>query len=186
MSKTYWVWKDPEKARMQGEIEWLQMNKQQFNEFLQLPEALNRFFIDFTDYKIEASEAEFVRWRSEKNHTRYIQKQSNRYTAISYHDLEENDGCVGEEFAVDEEKDVETEAINKVAIAHIREALFQLSDNEKKIIYELYLRNNPKTIRQLAAEIGIPPKTLDNQKKKVLEKLQNLPLAQTSKKSASK
>ena len=114
------------------------------------------------------------------------QKQSNRYTAISYHDLEENDGCVGEEFAVDEEKDVETEAINKVAIAHIREALFQLSDNEKKIIYELYLRNNPKTIRQLAAEIGIPPKTLDNQKKKVLEKLQNLPLAQTSKKSASK
>ena len=186
MSKTYWVWKDPEKARMQGEIEWLQMNKQQFNEFLQLPEALNRFFIDFTDYKIEASEAEFVRWRSEKNHTRYIQKQSKRYTTFSYHGLEENGGCIGEEFAVDEATDVEGDAINTVAIDHLKKVLSQLSDEDQELIYSLYLQKNPLTERDYADKVGLSCGSINKKKTLLLGILKNLLGSKALKKSASR
>lgn len=68
----------------------------------------------------------------------------------------------------DETKDVETEAIMRMEIVTLREALEQLDSDSYQLIHSLYLANTRKTLRQLSRERGIPVMTLQDRKRKIL------------------
>lgn len=72
---------------------------------------------------------------------------------------------------VDEEVDVEADALHSLDLKILRSALKTLTEEEYKLIYALYLAQTPMTERQLSAETGIPQMTINCRKNRLLRKL---------------
>jgi RNA polymerase sigma factor (sigma-70 family) len=70
------------------------------------------------------------------------------------------------------EDSMEDTIITGMLLVKLRQCLKMLDDSEKMLIVELYLRG--KSERQLSKETGIPPMTLHDRKRKILNKLKNL------------
>lgn len=66
---------------------------------------------------------------------------------------------------------VENAALHEIELELLRRALKTLTDDELKIIHTLYLADDPISERRLCMELGIPQKTLNNQKLAILKKL---------------
>lgn len=69
----------------------------------------------------------------------------------------------------DDFKSVDEQVEKKIMIEKLRKILPMLSSDEQQIIRELFF--NYKTERKLSAETGIPQKTINNRKHKILAKL---------------
>lgn len=68
-------------------------------------------------------------------------------------------------------KSAEEEAIKRIVMANIKEKLKLLEPEELFLIKEIFI--NDVSERALAKKLFIPQKTLNNRKKKILEKLKN-------------
>ena len=73
MYKRYFRMKDP-KCRPE-QVEWIEMTGREFYRFVNSPEGQGRHFIDMDDVVLEASETEARSFRTEQNHSYYIQTQ---------------------------------------------------------------------------------------------------------------
>ena len=73
---------------------------------------------------------------------------------------------------VDEETDVEEIAINAVMIAKLKESMKLLSEDELEMIHALFYQG--LTEREFAKNVGIPQKTINDRKARVLRKLKKL------------
>lgn len=67
---------------------------------------------------------------------------------------------------------IEDEAINKIMIEKLHQALKQLTDEEYSLISELFF--NGRSERNLSREWEIHPMTIHSRKRKILEKLKKL------------
>ena len=80
--RRYFIRKDPENAGMTKE--WIEMDGEEFYRFLQTKEAKGRRFIflsnngddECDEICMEASNKDFMNWKSSDNHQRYYQKKS--------------------------------------------------------------------------------------------------------------
>ena len=81
MHTRYFRLKDP-KCRPE-EIEWIEMSGREFYCFVNSPEGQGRHFIDMDDVVLEASESETRQYKSEKNHSYYIQAQEDGWSTLS-------------------------------------------------------------------------------------------------------
>ncbi|ACV62385.1 RNA polymerase, sigma-24 subunit, ECF subfamily [Desulfofarcimen acetoxidans DSM 771] len=70
------------------------------------------------------------------------------------------------------EDSMEDTIITGMLLVKLRQCLKMLNEPEKRLIIELYLRG--KSERQLSKEIGIPPMTIHDRKRKILNKLKNM------------
>ena len=77
-----------------------------------------------------------------------------------------------EEQFVDEEIDVEDEAINKILIQKLRESLKCLDSEEFDLINALFFQG--KTVRQLSTDSSVPVMTIQDRKVRVLKKLKKI------------
>ena len=132
------------------------------------PEGQGRHFIDMGDVVLEASKHEAQVHRAEKDHSDYLKEQEEGWSIVSIYTIEDENGCNGEEVAVDETQDVETEAIMRIETAALRKALIRLDSESYQLIHALYLADTRKTLRQLSLDSGIPVMTLQDRKKKIL------------------
>ena len=66
---------------------------------------------------------------------------------------------------------VEDAVIREIDLEILRRALKSLTDDELKIVRSLYLSDNPMSERQLSKELGVSQKTVNNWKRRVLDKL---------------
>ncbi len=73
---------------------------------------------------------------------------------------------------VDEETDVEEIAIKNVMIAKLNESLGLLSEDELEMIHALFYQG--LTEREYAKNVGIPQKTINDRKARILRKLKKL------------
>ena len=69
----------------------------------------------------------------------------------------------------DEDEAVEETVIHKLMIEKLRSVLDKLSPDEYALIYALYYRGLSE--RQWSSETGIPQKTINNRKRRILNKL---------------
>ena len=69
----------------------------------------------------------------------------------------------------DEDEAVEETVIHKLMIEKLRSVQDKLSPDEYALIYALYYRGLSE--RQLSSETGIPQKTINNRKRRILDKL---------------
>ena len=166
MYKRYFRLKNP-KCKPE-KVEWIEMTGKEFYRFVNSPEGQGRHFIDMGDVVLEASKHEAQVHRAEKDHSDYLKEQEEGWSIVSIYTIEDENGCNGEEVAVDETQDVETEAIMRIATAALRKALIRLDSESYQLIHALYLADTRKTLRQLSLDSGIPVMTLQDRKKKIL------------------
>lgn len=172
MRKRYFRMKDP-KCRPE-EIEWIEMTGREFYCFVHSPEGQNRHFIDMDDVVLEGTSTEARKQRAEKDHRDYLKEQEAGVSILSIYSLEDEHGCSGEEVAVDETQNVETEAIRRIELKALAIALSKLGRDNYHLIHSMYLAENKKTERELAQEKGLSQVAIHKQKKKALRTLKFL------------
>ena len=88
-----------------------------------------------------------------------------------YHPTEDGDGTAVVDKYGDDGHSVEDAVIREIDLEILRRALKSLTDDELKIVRSLYLSDNPMSERQLSKELGVSQKTVNNWKRRVLDKL---------------
>ena len=86
-------------------------------------------------------------------------------------DTEDGDGTAVVDKYSDDGHTVEDAVIREINLEILRRALKALTDDELKIVRSLYLDDNPMSERQLSKELGVSQKTVNNWKRRVLDKL---------------
>ena len=176
--KTYLVWKDPSCNGINPD--WQEITGQEFLALVRSPESKGRHFVklfsenaDGSDgcFVMESTKAEYLKWKKEKRHREYLRDSNPGYTQISYHAIETEDGCYGEELLRDEDCDVEAECLRMFEIEAVRAAIASLNDDERQLVEYFYLSKNQGTERGYAELAGIPKSTVNRRKAAVLSKL---------------
>ena len=169
MKKTYWVMKN-----CGQKTEWIEMNGMQFYEFITSPAGKGRYFMDCETYKIEVSPAQYRRWKVEKNHCDYLQEFENQVVILPFERLLDISGYSSAELIPDPSINVEDEALNNIDLKSLSKAILLLTDKEKWLITELFMRDNPKTEQEIAALTSVSQQAIHKQKNKILKKLKML------------
>ena len=187
MSKKYFVWKNGIKAT-DGVQDWEEISPNDFIEISKanknLPTEEKRYF-----YRISQSERndtyyffectyeqhkEYARAAMEKSYKRQKASQDEEYEKYQTISLDyeyvDDDGNVFtfHDLVPDVDSSVEDELITKISIKNV---LSILSDDEYEIIYKLFLSENAVSERELARQMGLPQKTLNNTKKRIFQKI---------------
>ena len=181
MKSTYLIWKNPPRN---GETpDWQEITGKQFYSLVSSPEGKNRYFVKLasTDQGggdgtiiMEATQADYIEWKREKNHSDYLRNYNKKIEVISYHHLESKDGeCAGEELLRDGGCDVEGENLELLIREEIRAAVSRLSSAEQELLEYLYLSDKQGTERGYSALTGIPQKTINDRKKRAFKKIFN-------------
>lgn len=123
---------------------------------------------------VEVPKSSVSVYRGGTYHAQYLSKMRKKkhYRIVSLsHPTEESDGTAAVDKYGDDGHSVEDAVIREINLEILRRALKALTDDELKIVRSLYLSDNPISERELSRELGIPQKTLNNRKKRVLNKL---------------
>ena len=140
------------------------------------------YFVQTVTDETEKGEKVFVEvpkssvsvYRSGTYHAQYLSKmrKKKRYRLVSlYHPTEDGDGTAVVDKYGDDGHSVEDAVIREIDLEILRRALKSLTDDELKIVRSLYLSDNPMSERQLSKELGVSQKTVNNWKRRVLDKL---------------
>lgn len=110
-------------------------------------------------------------WRHEKRRTRFFDDVREGKIKLLYIDQEIVDDENEEKpsFDIPADIDIEQEAVDHLRDEALHEALKKLNEEERTIIHLLFF--DECTEREVARKIGISQKTVNNRKKKILEKL---------------
>ena len=99
MKTTYLIWKESSCAGINPD--WQELTGQAFYAFVRSPKVKGRHFIklpstyaDGSDGAIvmEVTNAEYRKWKREKNHCEYLRRDAKLFTTLSYHAMETDDG----------------------------------------------------------------------------------------------
>lgn len=172
MKKRYFRKADPRNPDRQDQ--WLEMTGQEFYRFVRSPEGQRRHFIDMGNVVLEVSEAEAKVYRAECNHRYYLQEQEDGWSTVSLYALLDSVGRSGEDRLADEAAIIEETIFLQLELHQLRTALEALDTDSYDLIYTLYLAEKPKSLRQLSRESGIPVMTLQDRKKRVLQRLREV------------
>ena len=176
MSKKYYVWKDP--ACGGENIEWQMISGAEFCAMMRLPENKGRRFIPFADDEqekndtiyIEATKEQYSRWHKENNAYLYRRRINRQFTAISMNcSVSDSENAPLSETIPDTSTDTEAEAIRQLQIQSVQEALRRLSQEDRWLIEELYMKN--KSTSDVAAQLGISKQAVSKRAIKLLKNI---------------
>lgn len=124
---------------------------------------------------LEVKKDEYIDFYKEVERHKYIIGESKRFRHISIDAMPRDEDDVevrGADILKDNNVDVDFEVRRKIEIEQLKKALQKLSEDEYKIIKALFY--NEQTLRKFAQQIGLPVMTIQNRKKKILEKLKKI------------
>ena len=85
---------------------------------------------------------------------------------LHYNDLDTDEILGVESFSSNEDETVEDVAIRHILTQELHQAINSLSDADRELIYALYFEGLSQ--RELSRRTGIPQKTIDNRKARIL------------------
>lgn len=129
-----------------------------------------KYYVKVAGYLYEVSKEIHDTYKREERRHRYLKDTQKEVVTLSYDAL--NDEVVSESVLVDRYVNVEEAAINNVMLEKLNKALSTLSDDELFLIEHLIFQELSE--RELSKRTGIPQKTINNRKHKVLKKLKKL------------
>ena len=170
-----------------GKIKWQAMEAAEFNAFRKSAEGKGRYFIEFGDITIEATEAQYRVWKAEREHANYLnrQKKKRKIVTVSLSAVYMEEQLRGENVVPDEGIDVEASTISIIEVEELRNCLRMLDKDSLRLITELFLSANGKDEAELAREFGISQQAVNARKKKILKNLK-ISICKNQKKSADK
>lgn len=183
--KIYLVKKDPNTTGK--DVQWEQLSREQFYQFIKSPEGKGRRFIRLTDdidfecpeIYIEATYEEYCKWKSGYNRHQYLMEQAEDYEVVSA-DVPVADNSSLMDILADTTESVEEAFVRHDEKARLKIVVKQLSAKEQRLIELLYFQEKME-LREITAELGITHQALYKQKKKVLEKIRTLLVADLEK-----
>ena len=87
--------------------------------------------------------------------------------------LSDQEELTVEDTLSDSMRSVEDDALHEIELEILRRALKTLSDDELQLIHELYLSQDPVSLRELSRRLGVSLTTLEYRKQQILKKLKN-------------
>ena len=153
MHTRYFRKKDPD-CRPE-EIEWVEMSGKEYYRFVTDPRNKNRCFHDMGDVVLECTEAEYVRFKVEDDHSKYILEQEEDWVTVSLNELEDQGKYSGEEIIPAETEDVSDLAIRSIQRDALRKAVQMLSDDDYRIIMLKYHPQYAMTEAKIGALFGL-------------------------------
>lgn len=165
-----------------GSKRWTRLTGQTLYEFLQTERGKKTYFFVDTDdngvaigVEITNKDQQLV-FETDKRRRRYVsesQKESG-YITVSFDYFETEDGTsTGDEVIPNDDDSIEDDVLRRLDIETLRRALETLSEDEYALIRVLYLQKKPMTERELSRKTGIPQKTINDRKARILKKLKS-------------
>lgn len=177
MKTTYLVWKDP--ACNGVNPEWERLTRSKFLTLIKSPEGKSRYFIklgstngDGSDDRIviEATEAEYKDWLKEKRHRQHLRDSDPGYEIVSYHAMETEDGCYGEEL-IGETDEAFEKSEWAMLLEQLRPVLKTLSTDELALVDMVY--REEKSLSEIGELLRISKVAVFKRLNKILTKLRN-------------
>ncbi len=156
----------------------IEVTGKEFYQRINSPEGAEVYFIRLTDdiaYEdaeiiIETSQNEYKKWRKEYDAHRHLASTSNELVIIS---LGSRELPVSQALlcGITDGDNPETSLIRKDDYKKLKNALMQLTPEERWLIGRLYLNEILCSERELAEELHITQQAVSKRKKKILEKM---------------
>ncbi|MEE0970071.1 MAG: sigma-70 family RNA polymerase sigma factor [Clostridia bacterium] len=131
----------------------------------------DRKFIPLHGMLVEVTPKDYIDFYRNKRRQKYIDERSKENGDISYEALTA-DGLNGNDVIASGEEDIAEAVTRKIMIDKLSRCLPLLEKSEQKLIRALYFEEMSE--RQFSVFSGIPQKTINNRKKKILLKLKKL------------
>lgn len=129
-----------------------------------------KYYWKMNGYIYEVTKEQYYKYRKEQDRHDYLRKLEEEAVILSLDSLGV-EGRDGEVFIADSKVNVEEEVVHKIMLDKLRAALDKLSSEELMLIDLVYTQL--KSEREISKITGIPQKSVNNKKKKLLEKLRN-------------
>lgn len=121
---------------------------------------------------VPVSEEVYLTYHRMKRREIYLEERDTT-NGVFYYSALDTEGTNGEDVIPDlVSPRVEDAAVDKLLAEKLHQCLSQLTKEEQELIFTLFFQN--KSERQLAAETGIPQKTINDRRHRILVKLKKL------------
>lgn len=159
----------PKKVFILENGEYIEITYQQHQERMTMDKQYaERWFIPVQDYLLETSRDNYSEYYRISERKKYLKKLDRKHGLLSldaFQDEENNNF----EFIATKEEDITERIVDKLMIERLRAVLPKLSSDEQELIKALYFKGLSE--REWSALTGIPQKTINDRKHKILEKL---------------
>ena len=129
-----------------------------------------KYYWKMNGYIYEVTKEQYYRYRKEQDRHDYLREAEEEAVILSLDSLG-GEGKDGVNFIADPNVNVEEEVVHRIMLDKLRVALNKLSSEELMLIDLLFTQL--KSEREISKLTGIPQKSVNNRKKKLLEKLRN-------------
>ena len=129
-----------------------------------------KYYWKMNGYIYEVTKEQYYRYRKEQDRHDYLREAEEEAVILSLDSLG-GEGKDGVNFIADPNVNVEEEVVHRIMLDKLRVALNKLSSEELMLIDLLFTQL--KSEREISKLTGIPQKSVNNKKKKLLEKLRN-------------
>ena len=150
--------------------EYIEISYKEFCE-KQNTEFKDKFFISLHGMLMEVDEAYYTEFYREQRREKYLRERAIEKGDVYYNSLDTEDFC-GEEILVDPDENVEEQVMDKLMAEHIRYIVSLLPSDESELIEALFF--NGYSERQWSKISGVPQKTINDRKQKILLKLKKI------------
>ena len=131
----------------------------------------SRRFLPLHGMLMEVSEEEYIQFYKDKRRQKYLMEQSVGHQDVSM-DAVLADDFRGEDSLKDPKQDVVEQVERILMTDKLRICLHLLSEEEQELLHALFYQR--KSEREWSAETGIPQKTINDRKHRILGKLKKL------------
>ena len=138
-----------------------------YDEFETL-ETRNRFFVPEGEVLLEVSEDNYRKNCQHERKEKYYTERSRKNKDFSY-DMLTTDDFNGEDILISQDMSVEETVEHNIMLEKLKDCLSQLTQDEMYLITALFFEGFSE--RKLSEITGIPQKTIDDRKHKILIKL---------------
>ena len=146
-----------------------------YEELLRREEAdssyKGRRFLPLHGMLMEVTPEQYSNFYKERRRQKYLYERSRENRDISI-DMLTTEQFNGADILVSDGMDIEEQVAYKLLMDKLHNCLSLLTEEEQELIYALFF--GEKTEREWSAETGIPQKTINNRKRKILLKLKAL------------
>ncbi len=130
-----------------------------------------RRFIPLHGMLMEVSEYDYKAFYKQKRRQKYLAERSRDNGDFSYDTLT-TDEFNGEDILVDTAADTAGQAEKRILLDKLKKALANLSDSERQLIDVLFTHGLSE--REWSAQSGIPQKTINDRKNRLLNRLRKI------------
>lgn len=143
-----------------------------YEEFCSLKENdvsyADKFFIPLHGMLMEVTEEIYRDFYKSQRRQKYIDERSVGNGDFSY-DMLTTDDFNGEDILIDTSQEIDNAVIHKIMLDKLSDSILLLSDDEQELINALFFRNLSE--RKWSDETGIPQKTINDRKHRIIAKL---------------